>query len=199
MLIFNNNNGHSYVITEDRGRKGLESESGVILLPPVCDSIEELESYYGLGEKKYVYKIGKNGKYGLVQACNLELDNLLSIKYDDIIHVETNRFLYVIVKEKGKYGLYCDDCWLFIPIYDSINVITYNDKDMESHQYLTIEENGKYGVLFIPDVMNECEIEFEEVLPPVNDLGVRVKKEGVWGYLNRQRQFTADLSQVPME
>ena len=118
MIIVYNNNGHTYEITEHCGKKGLESTSGVILLHPMYDSIENFRAYFPAGQEMYNYRIERKGKFGLVQACNLVLTYLLPIEYDELIQVKTDYFLFVIVRKDGKFGLLFNECWFFNLKYD---------------------------------------------------------------------------------
>ena len=82
-----------------------------------------------------------------------------------------------------------------------MSVVFYKDdwsKYVGGREYLLYQKGDKYGVVFIPRFFR-TDAEFEEILPPMDEYGIRVKKDGVWGHLNKQRQFTPDLSQVPME
>lgn len=197
MIVTYNNNGHTYEITENCGKKGLESTSGVILLHPVYDSIENFSVNLFGREKIHNYRIERNGKFGLVQACNLELTYLLPIEYDELIQVKANRFLFVIGRKDDKFGLFFDECWYLTLKYDYITVVTY-ERNNATNQYLLIEKDGKYGALFVSD-LNDVPIEYDEILPPIDDFGLRVRKGGTWGYLDNNYRFTTDISQVPLE
>ena len=187
------------------GKQGIESKGGLILYHPVFDSIVRFDVDIDEVYEDYVYRLERNGKYGLVQLRNfigVETKEYLPIEYDELKQITYNGGLFVLVKKDNKYGLYSRTFEWILPLEcDNMTVVSYKDDWSEfigRREYLLYQKKDKYGVVFIPH-FSKTDAEFEEILPPVDEYGIRVKKDGVWGHLNKQRQFTPDLSQVPME
>ena len=187
------------------GKQGIESKGGLIVYHPVFDSIVRFDVDIDEVYEDYVYRLERNGKYGLVQLRNfigVETKEYLPIEYDELKQITYNRALFVIARKGNKYGLYSRVFNWILPLeYDNMSVVFYKDdwsKYVGGREYLLYQKGDKYGVVFIPRFFR-TDAEFEEILPPMDEYGIRVKKDGVWGHLNKQRQFTPDLSQVPME
>ena len=187
------------------GKQGIETKGGLILYHPIFDSIVRLDVYISEEFEDYVYRLERNGKYGLIELENsfdVKVKEYLSIEYDELKQITYNGGLFVLVKKDNKYGLYSRTFEWILPLEcDNMTVISYIDDWSEfigRREYLLYQKKDKYGVVFIPH-FSKTEAEFEEILPPVDEYGIRVKKNGIWGHLNKQRQFTPDLSQVPME
>jgi hypothetical protein len=65
-----------------------------------------------------------------------------------------------------------------------MTVISYIDDWSEfigRREYLLYQKKDKCGVVFIPH-FSKSDAEFEEILPPVDEYGIRVKKNGIWGH-----------------
>ena len=193
------------IIKGSNGKQGIETKGGLILYHPVFDSIVRF-TVYGLEEfEEYVYRLEKNGKYGLTELeyiLDAKEKQLLPIEYEELNQITHNRQLYVIARKDNKYGLYSRIFKWILPLeYDNMSVVYYIDdwsnKYEESQQYLLYQKGDKFGIVFIP-YFHKTDAEFEEVLSPIDEYGIRVKKNGRWGHLNKQRKFTLDLSQVPM-
>ena len=187
------------------GKQGIESKGGLILYHPVFDSIVRFDVDIDEVYEDYVYRLERNGKYGLVQLRNfigVETKEYLPIEYDELKQITYNGGLFVLVKKDNKYGLYSRTFEWILPLEcDNMTVVYYKDDWSEfigRREYLLYQKKDKYGVVFIPH-FSKTDAEFEEILPPVDEYGIRVKKNGIWGHLNKQRQFTPDLSQVPMK
>ena len=188
------------------GKQGIETKGGLILYQPVFDSIVRLDVYISEEFEDYVYRLERNGKYGLIELekyfIDVELKEYLPIEYDELKQVTYNRGLFVIARKGNMYGLYSRTFkWILSLEYDNMTVVYYKDDWSEFKgrcEYLLYQKGDKYGVVFIPH-FSKTDAVFDEILPPIDEYGIRLKKDGVWGHLNKQRQFTPDLSQVPME
>lgn len=187
------------------GKQGIETKGGLILYQPVFDSIVRLDVYISEEFEDYVYRLERNGKYGLIELENsfdVKVKEYLPIEYDELKQITYNGGLFVLVKKDNKYGLYSRTFEWIQPLEcDNMTVVSYKDDWSEfigRREYLLYQKKDKYGVVFIPH-FSKTDAEFEEILPPVDEYGIRVKKNGIWGHLNKQRQFTPDLSQVPMK
>ena len=187
------------------GKLGIETKGGLILYHPVFDSIVRLDVYISEEFEDYVYRLERNGKYGLIEfenSLDVKIKEYLPIEYDELKQITYNAGAFVIAKKGNKYGLYSRVFDWILPLdYDNMSVVSYKDDWSEfigRCEYLLYQKGNKYGVVFIPH-FSKTDAEFDEILPPVDEYGIRVKKNGIWGHLNKQRQFTPDLSQVPME
>ena len=187
------------------GKQGIETKGGLILYHPIFDSIVRFDVDGNEEYEDYVYRLERNGKYGLIELENsfdVKVKEYLSIEYDELKQITYNGGLFVLVKKNNKYGLYSRTFEWILPLEcDNMTVVYYKDDWSEfigRREYLLYQKKDKYGVVFIPH-FSKTDAEFEEILPPVDEYGIRVKKNGIWGHLNKQRQFTPDLSQVPME
>ena len=186
------------IIKGSNGKQGIETKGGLILYHPVFDSIVRFDVDIDEVYEDYVYRLERNGKYGLVQLRNflgVETKEYLPIEYDELkqITCDSNSLILRIVSIVFN--------WILPLEYDNMTVVYYKDdwsKYVGGREYLLYQKGDKYGVVFIPRFFR-TDAEFEEILPPVDEYGIRVKKNGIWGHLNKQRQFTPDLSQVPME
>lgn len=195
-----------FEITNDsNGKQGIETKGGLILYHPIFDSIVRFDVNGNEEYEDYVYRLEKKGKYGLIELENsfdVKVKEYLSIEYDELKQITYNGGLFVLVKKDNKYGLYSRTFEWILPLEcDNMTVVSYKDDWSEfigRREYLLYQKKDKYGVVFIPH-FSKTDAEFEEILPPVDEYGIRVKKNGIWGHLNKQRQFTPDLSQVPMK
>lgn len=195
-----------FEITNDsNGKQGIETKGGLILYHPIFDSIVRFDVNGNEEYEDYVYRLEKKGKYGLIELENsfdVKVKEYLSIEYDELKQITYNGGLFVLVKKDNKYGLYSRTFEWILPLEcDNMTVVSYKDDWSEfigRREYLLYQKKDKYGVVFIPH-FPKTDAEFEEILPPVDEYGIRVKKNGIWGHLNKQRQFTPDLSQVPMK
>ena len=187
------------------GKQGIETKGGLILYHPIFDSIVRFDVDGNEEYEDYVYRLERNGKYGLIELENsfdVKVKEYLPIEYDELKQITYNGGLFVLVKKDNKYGLYSRTFEWILPLEcDNMTVISYIDDWSEfigRREYLLYQKREKYGVVFIPH-FSKTDAEYEEILPPMDEYGIRVKKNGIWGHLNKQRQFTPDLSQVPMK
>ena len=193
------------IIIGSNGKQGIETKGGLILYHPIFDSIVRFDVYISEEYEDYVYRLERNGKYGLIELENsfdVKVKEYLPIEYDELIQITDNGGLFVIVIKNNKYGLYSRIFKWILPLeYDKMTVVSYIDnwsKYDGRKEYLLYQKGDKYGVVFIPH-FHKTDAEFEEILSPVDEYGIRVKKNGIWGHLNNHRQFTADLSEIPMK
>ena len=193
------------IIKGSNGKQGIETKGGLILYHPIFDSIVRFDVDGNEEYEDYVYRLERNGKYGLIELENsfdVKVKEYLPIEYDELKQITYNGGLFVLVKKDNKYGLYSRTFEWILPLEcDNMTVVSYKDDWSEfirRCEYLLYQKGNKYGVVFIP-YFSKTDAEFEEILPPVDEYGIRVKKNSIWGHLNKQRQFTPDLSQVPMK
>lgn len=193
------------IIEDPNGKKGIESKGGLIIYHPVFDTIIRFKTFNHDFFEEYIYCLGKSGKYGLTEIkgfLEYEVKEYLPIEFDELKQITYDGGLFVIAKKGEKFGLYSRVFkWVLALEYDDMNIITFEDnwsKYQGVKEYLLYKKGDKYGVMF-PPYFHMNNVEYDEILPPIDEYGVRVKKNGINGYLNKHKQFTTDLSQVAME
>lgn len=148
MIIVLNNQKDVFLCTYDINEKTGEYKTKVINkenkeIYKDYDKVEALENYDSNGNAWYekdVFKVQKNGKYGLI---DIDGKQVLSIEYDNI---ETLKGLEnsIIVKKDGKLGLVNKSGATIInPEYSKIEKFDDNYKN----GYITIDSNNKYGLV----------------------------------------------------
>ena len=216
------------IIFEVNGKKGIKMSNGERVVPSIYNSIKELDmltvqysveldAKYGVLEIDYdgnittkleleydlfqrlkygeYYLVRKNNKYGIWHN-----DLSLPCEYDSIQLLENDDFL---ISKDGKYGV-CNG-YNNIPCeYDEISCVEYElikkCFDLECttyHHYLLLRKGGKYGLWstetgLLPSI-------YDEILTPTDEWGFKVNKNGIWGYLDKNNNFTTDISEVPLE
>lgn len=148
MLIVLNNNKDVFLCTYDLNEKTGEYKTKVINkdnkeIYKDYEKIEPLENYDASGNVWYeedVFKVLKNGKYGLI---DIDGKVILDIKYDEIDTLK-NLKNSIIVKTGGKYGLVnAKGATIINPEYSKIEKF---DNDY-NHGYITVDSNKKYGLV----------------------------------------------------
>ena len=134
----------TYNINEETGEyqtKAINKEHQEILTG--YEQIEALENIDENGNTWYetkILRVKKNGKYGLIDFNGKEL---ITTEYDEITvlkGIENS----IIIKKDGKVGLVNDNGSIIIePQYTQIKNIGNSYKN----GYITIDEQGKYGVV----------------------------------------------------
>lgn len=168
-------------IFEEDGKKGIKMGNGERIVPSIYDSIKELDM------PTVQYSIEMGGKYGVLEIdFNGNVRTKLEIEYDLFQYLKYGE--YYLVRKNSKYGVWHND--LCLPCeYDEIRLFENND--------FLLYKDGKYG-LWLNDTKLLPTI-YDEIAPPIDDWGIRVKKDGVWGYLNKNNDFTTDISEVPLK
>ena len=107
------------------------------------DTVEALDNYDSSGNAWYekdIFKVSKDGKYGLI---NIDGKEILSTQYDSI---ETIKGIEnsLLVSKDGKYGLVNDSGVVVInPEYKQITKFA----DDYKNGYITINDNNQYGLV----------------------------------------------------
>ena len=168
-------------IFEESGKKGIKKGNGERIVPSIYDSIKELDM------PTFQYSVGLDGKFGVLEIdFNGNVTTKLGIEYDLFQYLKYGEFY--LVRKNNKYGIWHND--LCLPCeYDEIRVFENND--------LLLCKDGKYG-LWLNDTKLLPTI-YDEIAPPIDDWGIRVKKDGEWGYLDKSNNFTTDISEVPLK
>ena len=95
------------IIKGSNGKQGIETKGGLILYHPVFDSIVRFDVDIDEVYEDYVYRLERNGKYGLVQLRNflgVETKEYLPIEYDELKQITCDRGLFVIARKGNKYS-----------------------------------------------------------------------------------------------
>lgn len=192
------------VMEASNGKKGIKRFDGDVVVQPLYDSIVEFDMGPELEQPSmfdtFVYRVEQNNKYGLVKVNSIKPIEILPLEYDELIRIKGEDRLFVIAKKDDKYGLFLYHYGWFLPIEnDAITNVEYREKNSYNwHRYILIKKDNKYGVLLLPRV-HKVSFVFDEILPPIDEFGIRAKKNGVWGHIGKDHKFTSDLSQVRME
>ena len=183
-------------IFEENGKKGIKMGNGERIVPSIYDSIKELNM------PTLQYSVELEGKFGVLEIdFNGNITTKLGIDYDLFQYLKYGE--YYLVRKNSKYGIWHND--LCLPCeYDEINYIEYELKkkfcELEytsCENYMLLRQGDKYGLWsketqLLPTI-------YDEIVPPTDEWGIKVKKGGVWGYFDKGLNFTTDLSKVPLE
>ena len=185
------------ILIEENGRKGLKMSDGEIVIPPIYDTIEQLRSFT---TSSYLYKVVKDGKYGMIDVEHDKVVTRLDVEYSSFQCLPNDDLLLC---KNGKYGVW--DWHIYVPCeYDEITFVEYEKKqnigelEWDYHDnYLLLRKGDKYGLWSIDTKL--LPPIYDEIAPPIDDWGIRVKKDGEWGYLYKNNNFTTDISEVPLK
>jgi len=146
--------------------------------------------------------ICQNGTYG-IWDWHVRLEPV----YDSIRKIRDSSE-WLVCKE-GKYGVVGIDsrCAPLPCEYDEITLVCYEQEGFINSSftpsaYYLLRQGDKFGLwtahghsmkspLFLPVV-------YDEILPPTDDWGLRLIKDGVCGYLDKECNFTPNLFEVPL-
>lgn len=134
----------TYDINEQTGTyktKALNSKNEEILTEydqiEALENVDENENVWYEGK---ILKIEKNGKYGLIDFNGKEV---LPAEYDEIVTLEGTENS-ILIKKDGKVGLVNDNGGIIAEVeYKEIK----NLGETYKNGYITINEDGKYGVI----------------------------------------------------
>lgn len=168
-------------IFEEDGKKGIKMGNGERIVPSIYTSIKELDM------PTIQYSVEMDGKFGVLEIdFNGNVTTKLEIEYDLFQYLKYGE--YYLVRKNNKYGIWHNGLCLSCE-YDEIKIFENND--------FLLYKDGKYG-LWLNDMMLLPTI-YDEIAPPIDDWGIRVKKDGEWGYLDKNNNFTTDISEVPLK
>ena len=168
-------------IFEEDGKKGIKMGNGERIVPSIYDSIKELDM------PTVQYSVELDGRYGVLEIdFNGNVRTKLELEYDLFQRLKYGE--YYLVCKNNKYGIWHNDLCLSCE-YDEIRLFENND--------FLLYKDGKYG-LWLNDIKLLPTI-YDEIAPPIDDWGIRVKKDGEWGYLDKNYNFTTDISEVPLK
>lgn len=134
----------TYNVNEETGEyqtKAINSKNEEILTGyEQIEALENIDENDNLWYEEKILKIKKNGKYGLIDLNGKEL---LPAEYDEITVLEGIKNS-IVIKKDGKIGLANDNGSIIVEVqYKEIKNLGETYKD----GYITINEEGKYGVV----------------------------------------------------
>lgn len=185
------------ILIEENGRKGLKMSDGEIVISPIYDTIEQLRPFT---TSSYLYKVVKDGKCGMIDVKHDKVVTRLDIEYSSFQWLPNDDLLLC---KNGKYGVW--DWHIYVPCeYDEIIFVEYEKKQMLEElewnyhdNYLLLRKGNKYGLWSIDTRLLPAI--YDEIAPPIDDWGIRVNMDGKWGYLDKNHNFTTDISEVPLK
>ncbi|MCI9365573.1 MAG: WG repeat-containing protein [Clostridia bacterium] len=148
------------------------------------EAISNLDKNQNIWYENNVFKIQKNGKYGLADFSGKEI---LNPEYEEIEPIEGIENSLLIKKDE-KYGL-CDTSGNIIidAKYKKIEKIEENYKN----GYIVVDENDKYGIIgFDKSIILECN--FEEIAPVYSNNLFVVKKNGKYIVIDKEGQTVVE-------
>lgn len=154
--------------------------TGVDLIPAIYEELWRIPTL-----KIYCYK--RNGKWGFVDDKGLELSPPI---YDEIQEIND----YIIVREEKKWGIvgYINSTMDYNTeiVYDELIPL-----ERSSENGFILKNNNKIGAVvegyIIPSI-------YDGVFIPEVLGWIRVCKQGEWGYLDKNNEFTMDVSRAYM-
>lgn len=133
------------------------------------------------------YIIMNDGKYGIVQ-CDSKGTLVCPCIYDNIEPLDNFGDL-VKITMNGKYGiieLYCGFARVRVePIYDDIQETDGG--------YVILKKDGKCGLFKYGYILPT---EYERIFIPTVMGWIKVMKNGVWGYVDTNNEFTEDMNKA---
>lgn len=139
---------------DDTGKWGIIDKGNKIKIPFIYDKISRRNSQslntflFNENKNQWFLIAEKDGKQGIIGKSNTVL---IPFDYEDIyfvqenIYSKPNQYDYFIVRKKEKYGLINFENHLLIPpMYDSV---IFNLETFKNLGYITIQENGKSGII----------------------------------------------------
>lgn len=182
---------HYHIIDNDNslftenGKMGMKNNVfGTILIPPIYDEIP-----YAVHKGYYSVAINDN-KYGIVKADG-KGTVIFPFIYDLVYELGEGYYVGVYcVTLNGKQGIVsvCRDITRteLEPEYDYIEHL------LESH-FTLLKKDGKCGLwnygIFIPPI-------YEDVFVPEVLGWIMVKKDGKWGYIDENNDYTDDINKA---
>lgn len=169
-------------VVEENGQRGLYHDVFQhYLIPPIFDDIQStfLED---------VCIGGRQGKFGLVKKDGTG-ELVCPCIYDDIVAFDHFADLFCIEVDESYGVLYYNDITgmtiLQDPVCDAI--------ESTSSGFLLLQKDGLYGLCRYG---YRLPIAYERIHIPSILGWVKVMKDGVWGYIDSNRQFTEKMSEA---
>lgn len=165
---------------QENGKEGVRNDFfNHWIVPPMFDKVVN-----GVDGN---YIIMNDGKYGIVQ-CDSKGTLVCPCIYDNIEPLDNFGDL-VKITMNGKYGiieLYCGFARVRVePIYDDIQETDGG--------YVILKKDGKCGLFKYGYILPT---EYERIFIPTVMGWIKVMKNGVWGYVDTNNEFTEDMNKA---
>ncbi len=168
---------------QENGKEGVKNDFfNHWIVPPIFDKIE-CETNASLN-----YIVMDNGKYGIIQSdgkgtlvCPCIYDQIESLSnFGDLVKITVN----------GKYGI----IELYGGDFAKVKVEPiYDDIQETDGGYVILKKNGKCGLFKYGYVLPT---EYERIFIPTVMGWIKVMKNGVWGYVDTNNEFTEDMNKA---
>ena len=168
---------------QENGKEGVKNDFfNHWIVPPIFDKIVD-ETNASLN-----YIVMDNGKYGIIQSdgkgtlvCPCIYDQIESLSdFGDLVKITVN----------GKYGL----IELYGGDFAKVKVEPiYDDIQETDGGYVILKKNGKCGLFKYGYVLPS---EYERIFIPTVMGWIKVMKNGVWGYVDTNNEFTEDMNKA---
>lgn len=168
---------------QENGKEGVKNDFfNHWIVPPIFDKIVD-DTNANLN-----YIVMDNGKYGIIQSdgkgtlvCPCIYDQIESLSdFGDLVKITVN----------GKYGL----IELYGGDFAKVKVEPiYDDIQETDGGYVILKKNGKCGLFKYGYVLPT---EYERIFIPTVMGWIKVMKNGVWGYVDTNNEFTEDMNKA---
>lgn len=168
---------------QENGKEGVRNDFfNHWIVPPIFDKIVD-DTNANLN-----YIVMDNGKYGIIQSdgkgtlvCPCIYDQIESLSdFGDLVKITVN----------GKYGL----IELYGGDFAKVKVEPiYDDIQETDGGYVILKKNGKCGLFKYGHVLPT---EYERIFIPTVMGWIKVMKNGVWGYVDTNNEFTEDMNKA---
>ena len=168
---------------QENGKEGVRNDFfNHWIVPPIFDKIVD-DTNANLN-----YIVMDNGKYGIIQSdgkgtlvCPCIYDQIESLSdFGDLVKITVN----------GKYGL----IELYGGDFAKVKVEPiYDDIQETDGGYVILKKNGKCGLFKYGYVLPT---EYERIFIPTVMGWIKVMKNGVWGYVDTNNEFTEDMNKA---
>jgi len=168
---------------QENGKEGVKNDFfNHWIVPPIFDKIVD-DTNANLN-----YIVMDNGKYGIIQSdgkgtlvCPCIYDQIESLSdFGDLVKITMN----------GKYGL----IELYGGDFAKVKVEPiYDDIQETDGGYVILKKNGKCGLFKYGYVLPT---EYERIFIPTVMGWIKVMKNGVWGYVDTNNEFTEDMNKA---
>ncbi|MCI8519038.1 MAG: WG repeat-containing protein [Clostridia bacterium] len=166
---YGNNNYKTKVINK-KGKEIIKDYNKI-------EAIANYDDNHNIWYEKNVFKVEKDGKYGLINYSGKKLLNTEYSNINPIFGVENS----LVIEKDGKYGL-CDDSGNI--------VIDINYKRIERvgndyrNGYIVVDENNKYGIIGF-DKSKILDTKYEEIKGICGENLYAVKENGKYIVINK--------------
>lgn len=170
-------------IVQENGKEGVRNDFfNHWIVPPIFDEVV-CDTNASLN-----YIVMDNGKYGIIQSdgkgtlvCPCIYDHIEPLSnFGDLVKITVN----------GKYGL----IELYSGDFAKVKVEPiYDDIQETDGGYIILKKDGKCGLFKYGYVLPT---EYERIFIPTVMGWIKVMKNGVWGYVDTNNEFTEDMNKA---